>query len=188
MDAGYRSAAHSQRRLIPGFIGSAVDISDQKLAQEALQNIGGELIEAQEEERVRIARNSMTTSAKGSRSSQWNWNRRFRVPMAGMVPRIQKLKRFGNIVPKSLEMFRRCRHKLHSSKLEYLGVVAAIRSFCREFCQQPDAVIQFSEEGVQAFCPGYVPFLISSCTGSPAKCPETSWRKPVPRESARHSR
>ena len=39
-----------------GFIGSAVDITDQKLAQEALQKIGGKLIEAQEEERVRIAR------------------------------------------------------------------------------------------------------------------------------------
>ena len=34
-----------------GFIGSAVDITDQKLAQEALEKIGGKLIEAQEEER-----------------------------------------------------------------------------------------------------------------------------------------
>ena len=44
-------------------------------------------------------------------------------------------------------------HKLHSSKLEYLGVVAAIRSFCREFCQQYDAVIQFTEENVPNFLP-----------------------------------
>ena len=39
-----------------GFVGSAADITDQKLAQEALEKIGGKLIEAQEEERSRIAR------------------------------------------------------------------------------------------------------------------------------------
>jgi PAS domain S-box-containing protein len=39
-----------------GFIGSAIDITDQKLAQEALESVGGRLIEAQEKERTRIAR------------------------------------------------------------------------------------------------------------------------------------
>ena len=39
-----------------GFIGSASDITDQKLAQEALERVGGKLIEAQEKERSRIAR------------------------------------------------------------------------------------------------------------------------------------
>ena len=39
-----------------GFIGSATDVTDQKLAQEALERMGGKLIEAQEKERSRIAR------------------------------------------------------------------------------------------------------------------------------------
>ena len=39
-----------------GFIGSASDITDQKMAQEALEKLGGRLIEAQESERTRIAR------------------------------------------------------------------------------------------------------------------------------------
>ena len=39
-----------------GFIGSAIDISDQKQANEALETISGKLIEAQEKERRRIAR------------------------------------------------------------------------------------------------------------------------------------
>ena len=39
-----------------GFIGSAIDVTDQKLAQEALENVSGRLIEAQERERTRIAR------------------------------------------------------------------------------------------------------------------------------------
>ena len=39
-----------------GFIGSATDTTDQKLAQQALEKVSGQLIEAQEKERGRIAR------------------------------------------------------------------------------------------------------------------------------------
>ena len=39
-----------------GFIGSAIDTTDQKLAQQALEKVSGQLIEAQEQERSRIAR------------------------------------------------------------------------------------------------------------------------------------
>jgi PAS domain S-box-containing protein len=39
-----------------GFIGSAIDVTDQKLAQQALEQVSGQLIEAQEKERTRIAR------------------------------------------------------------------------------------------------------------------------------------
>src|SRR5262249_16433457 len=39
-----------------GLIGSAVDISDRKLAEEAVMSFGGRLISAQENERQRIAR------------------------------------------------------------------------------------------------------------------------------------
>src|SRR6201987_6342942 len=39
-----------------GFIGSAIDTTDQKLAQQALEKVSGQLIEAQENERSRIAR------------------------------------------------------------------------------------------------------------------------------------
>src|SRR5271163_2245176 len=39
-----------------GFIGSAIDTTDQKLAHQALEKVSGQLIEAQEQERSRIAR------------------------------------------------------------------------------------------------------------------------------------
>jgi signal transduction histidine kinase len=43
-------------RSFAGFIGSAIDVTDQKLAQQALEKVSGQLIEAQEKERSRIAR------------------------------------------------------------------------------------------------------------------------------------
>src|SRR6059058_78576 len=39
-----------------GFIGTAIDTTEQKLAQQALDNVSGQLIDAQEKERSRIAR------------------------------------------------------------------------------------------------------------------------------------
>jgi signal transduction histidine kinase len=37
----------------------------------------------------------------------------------------------------------RLSHRLHSSKLEYLGIVAAARSFCKELSEQQDVEIDF---------------------------------------------
>ena len=39
-----------------GYIGSCIDVTDHKLAEEALSNVSRKLIEAQERERTRIAR------------------------------------------------------------------------------------------------------------------------------------
>ena len=136
-----------------GFIGSAVDITDQKLAQEALQNIGGKLIEAQEKERVRIARElhddicqrlallsmELEQAVRGSNGSNSSPN-----------PKIEEIRQHCAEIAGDVQALS---HKLHSSKLEYLGVVAAIKSFCREFCQQYDAVIHFTEENVPSFLP-----------------------------------
>ena len=50
-------------------------------------------------------------------------------------------------------------HRLHSSKLEYLGITAAVRSFCRELSDQQNVEIGFSHEGV----PSGLPKEISLC-------------------------
>jgi signal transduction histidine kinase len=50
-------------------------------------------------------------------------------------------------------------HELHSSKLDYLGLVAAIRSFCKEFSKQQGVKIEFTHENV----PVHLPRDISLC-------------------------
>ncbi|HVN77479.1 MAG TPA: PAS domain S-box protein, partial [Terriglobia bacterium] len=61
-DGSYRwmldiaSPRFTGNHVFTGFIGSAVDVTDQKLAEEALKRVGGQLIEVQEQERSRIAR------------------------------------------------------------------------------------------------------------------------------------
>lgn len=136
-----------------GFIGSAVDITDQKLATEALEKIGGQLIEAQEEERSRIARElhddicqrlallsmELEQANRGSNGSSGPPN-----------PKIEEIRRHCSEIAIDVQALS---HKLHSSKLDYLGVVAAIRSFCREFCQQYDVSVEFADENVPSFLP-----------------------------------
>ena len=50
-------------------------------------------------------------------------------------------------------------HQLHSSKLDYLGIVAAIRGFCKEYAKQHQVSIKFTDEDV----PKHLPKDVSLC-------------------------
>ena len=50
-------------------------------------------------------------------------------------------------------------HRLHSSKLEYLGLVTAAKSFCRELSEQRNVRIEFKHSDI----PSAVPMEISLC-------------------------
>jgi signal transduction histidine kinase len=50
-------------------------------------------------------------------------------------------------------------HQLHSSKLDYLGIVAAIRGFCKEFSKQHQVAVDFTDSNV----PQHLPKDISLC-------------------------
>jgi signal transduction histidine kinase len=50
-------------------------------------------------------------------------------------------------------------HQLHSSKLDYLGIVAAIRGFCKEFSRQFEVDIEFLERNT----PTHLPKDVSLC-------------------------
>jgi PAS domain S-box-containing protein len=136
-----------------GFIGSAIDTTDQKLAQQALENVSGQLIEAQEKERSRIARDLHDDICQ-------------RLALLSME--LGQVNRSSNgsseTMKKSLEDIRKhcseiagdvqaLSHQLHSSKLDYLGIVSAIRGFCAELSKQHELNIEFSERNVPAQLP-----------------------------------
>jgi signal transduction histidine kinase len=50
-------------------------------------------------------------------------------------------------------------HELHSSRLEYVGLVSAIKGFCREFGDKHKVKVAFESEGV----PPAVPQEVSLC-------------------------
>src|SRR4029077_1252214 len=50
-------------------------------------------------------------------------------------------------------------HRLHSSKLEYLGLASAVRSFCKELSERQKVKIKFACDAI----PGTLPPEISLC-------------------------
>jgi PAS domain S-box-containing protein len=142
-----------------GFIGSCLDITDRKLAEEALATVGRRLIEAHEEERTWIARELHDDIVQRIALVAVELERRD--PHApdstiGVPDHIrQALHRLSDL-GKDVQALS---HRLHSSKLEYLGFVSAAKSFCREFSEQRKVQIEFNHSDV----PPGIPEEISLC-------------------------
>jgi len=131
-----------------GYIGSAIDITDRKLAEEALAGVGGRLIEAQEQERTRIAR-----ELHDDINQQLALVAIAIDELKGNLPRslAQLRGHMGELKNRTIEVansIQALSHQLHSSKLEYLGLVAAMQGFCREFSDQHQVEVRFSHEQV----------------------------------------
>lgn len=131
-----------------GFIGSAVDTTDQKLAQQALEKMSGQLIEAQEKERSRIGRELHDDICQ---------------QLALLSLKIDQVDSDSNGAPANSkrtldEISKLCwkigsdvqslSHKLHSSVLDCLGIVSATSGFCNDLSKQYDIDIAFSEADV----------------------------------------
>ena len=131
-----------------GFVGSAIDTTDQKLAQQALEKVSGQLIEAQEKERTRIARDLHDDICQrlvllSMELEQANRNARESRSVRKMS--LGEIQKHCSEIASDVQSLS---HQLHSSKLDYLGIVAAIRGFCGEFSKQHEVNIEFSEQNV----------------------------------------
>ncbi len=131
-----------------GYIGSCVDITEQKLAEEALSSISRRLIDAQEQERSRIARElhddinqRLALVAMGLDRQRGD----LRTTTREMRSAIGKaIKQISDIVSDVHMMS----HRLHSSKLDTVGLAAAAAGFCRELSKQQNVEVDFQCEGI----------------------------------------
>lgn len=138
-----------------GLIGSTIDITDQKLARQALETVSCRLIEAQEKERTRIARELHDDICQRLALLSMEMERASR-SQDGSGKFLEKIRAHCIEIANDVQSMS---HELHSSKLEYLGIVAAIRGFCREFAKQHEVNIAFSERNI----PSLVPRDVSLC-------------------------
>jgi PAS domain S-box-containing protein len=138
---------------------SFVDLTDRKIAMEALAKLGGRLIEAQEEERTRLAWNLHEDICQQLASLG------FELDMLGDMPlesrteirkHIKELRRHLSQIVGDLGTISR---ELHSSKLELLGLQEAIRSLSKELSDFHKVRIDFFEEDA----PSPLPCDISTC-------------------------
>jgi PAS domain S-box-containing protein len=127
-----------------GFIGSAIDVTDQKLAQQALEQVSGRLIEAQEKERTRIARDLHDDICQRLALLSMELEQAKR-DSTGRVSATKNLEDIRQHCCEIAEDVQSLSHQLHSSKLDYLGIVAAIEGFCREVAKQHNVTVDFAE-------------------------------------------
>jgi len=142
-----------------GYIGSCIDITDRKLAEEALADIGRRLIEAHEQERTWVARELHDDINQRIAVLANEVDMLERALPEAMVELRDQARRAGERLAELTNDIQTLSHRLHSSKLDYLGIGAAASSFCKEFSEQQKVEIDFSDGGI----PRSVPQEISLC-------------------------
>ncbi|HEY3618675.1 MAG TPA: MASE1 domain-containing protein [Candidatus Sulfotelmatobacter sp.] len=142
-----------------GYIGSCLDITDRKLAEDTLASVGRRLIEAHEEERTWIARelhDDIVQRIALVAVELERYDPQAADATSGVQDHIsQALQRLSDL-GKDIQALS---HRLHSSKLEYLGLVTAVHSFCRELSDQRKVRIVFKHSDI----PAAVPKEVSLC-------------------------
>ena len=146
-------------RSFDGYIGTTVDITERKLAEEALSTVSQKLIEAHEEESSRIARELHD-----------DINQR----LALVCVRLGYLKQglpasaagveqeIGEVSQQVVDLvsdIQSLSHDLHPAKLKLLGLEAAVAGFCDELSKRHGVTIDLHCENI----PTALPLEISLC-------------------------
>jgi PAS domain S-box-containing protein len=136
-----------------GFIGSAVDVTDQRMAQEALEKVSGQLIEAQEKERSRLARELHDDFSQRLALLSIGLGQLWKtLPKSGAADR-SRVQEMLNGTKELASDLHALSHQLHSSRLEHVGVVSALEGLCKEFSEKHKIEIQFSERDLRLNMP-----------------------------------
>lgn len=142
-----------------GYIGSASDVTDRKLAEEALSSVSRKLIEAHEEERSWIARELHDDFSQRIALLTVNLESiEDALPLTNLKMS-RSIKKTIEIVGDLGRDIQALSHRLHSSKLEYLGLAAACAGFCRELSDHQGVEIAFHSQDI----PNKLPQEIALC-------------------------
>ena len=133
-------------------LGMAVDITERKMAEQALNSLTRRLIEAQEEERRRIACEIHD-----------DYQQRLAMLAIDLEALAEDFRYSGEAGPHLYDFSNRASelgadlhslsHRLYSSTLQSLGLVAGVRGFCEEFAEQHGIQVDFVHESVPRAIP-----------------------------------
>jgi PAS domain S-box-containing protein len=157
--AEYWSYPQRRGQEVVGAVVAFIDITQRKRAEEALASVSRRLIAAQEQERTRIARElhddiGQRLALLAIELEQFQQN------FPDLSPEVRS--GMGELQMHTSEIstdIQSLSHELHSSKLEHLGIAAAMRGFCKEFGEQQKVAIDFTTHDL----PNALPPDISLC-------------------------
>jgi PAS domain S-box-containing protein len=144
----FNAAVHSDHDR-PIVQATMIDISEWKRADEALSGMTRKLIEAQEQERARIGRElhddiNQRLAMLSLELEQLEDN------PSEVRSRVQELRKQMTEISNDVQALS---HELHSSKVEYLGAVRGMKSWCNEFGERQGLQIEFKSPDAQISLP-----------------------------------
>jgi PAS domain S-box-containing protein len=128
--------------LIGGILIFAEDITQRKQMEEALSSVSRKLIDSQEQERRRIGRELHDDINQRLAMLAIELEQLQSDPLK-CQSRLQELRQETIALSNDVQALSR---ELHSSKLEYLGVVSGMKSWCREFSERQRMDIEFRSD------------------------------------------
>jgi PAS domain S-box-containing protein len=142
-----------------GYIGSAVDVTDRKLAEDAMSTISQRLIEAQEQQSAHIARElhddinqrlSLIAARLGALAH---------ASAETTTTDTGKIKDAQQEATELVKDVQALSHRLHPSQLEHLGLVEASAAMCRDISSQLRVAVNFDADIV----PKELPYGVKLC-------------------------
>jgi len=126
----------------PCVLSVIADITERKQAEASLTNLSRKLIDAQEQERIRIGRELHDDIGQRLAMVAIELQQLHEDPL--VLPEVRS--RTGELHKRVSDIaadIQSLSHELHSAKLQYLGIAAAMRGFCQEFGEQQKVEIDF---------------------------------------------
>jgi PAS domain S-box-containing protein len=128
--------------IVGGILIFAEDITHRKQMEKAISGMSGKLIKAQEQERARIGR-ELHDDINQRLAMLAVELEQLKDDPSEVQSRVQELLKQTTEISDDVQALS---HELHSSKLEYLGVVAGIKSWCKEFAERQRMEIDFKSD------------------------------------------
>jgi signal transduction histidine kinase len=142
---------------------SIMDITARKRAEQELEELAGRLIHAQEQERSRIGRelHDHISQMLGVLTIKIDQSRADAATPANLAAALDDLRRNTADLTDDVH---RLSHRLHSSTLDYLGLVPALQKLATEFSQRHRIAIDFAHSELPPALPAEVALCLFRVT------------------------
>ena len=152
-----------------GYIGTAVDITERKLAEEALSTVSQKLIEAHEEERSRIARELHDDINQRLALVSVRLGCLKQSPPASAAELEQAIGEVSQEMADLAADIQALSHGLHPPKLELLGLEAAAAGFCEELSDRQGVTLTFTSRTSRQRCHRKSPCVSTASCKKPCR-------------------
>jgi PAS domain S-box-containing protein len=142
---------------------SIIDITDRKRAEQELEELAGRLIHAQEQERSRIGRelHDHISQMLGVLTIRMDQLRADDGTPAAVAAGLEELRQSASEITDDIHGLS---HRLHSSALDYLGLVPALQKLVNEFAARHSIAIDFEHVALPAPLPSEVALCLFRVT------------------------